>query len=218
MRKKDIVWLANHRCRKHSHTYLEHYNCYLVENPRGNRQLGFFDIETFSSNFSADRGVILCYCLKEQGTNEYYESHITPKELKSKDLDKRLVKQCIKDLSNFDAVSTYYGTGFDLPFLRTRALVHKLDFFNYGELFQEDVYYSVRSKLGLSKNSLDNACKTVLGSSKKTYWDFFTWLRAVQGDKDSMKKIVEHCHYDVDDLEDLYNRLENFTIRRDKSI
>ncbi|MCK4258048.1 MAG: hypothetical protein KAX49_03670 [Halanaerobiales bacterium] len=103
--KKEITWLANHRC-KHGHTYLEHYNCYLEENPKGFK-MGFFDIET--SGLKADFGLMYCYCIKEHGKKEIIGRTITQEELRSDELDKGVVENCIKDMSKFDVLVTHYG-------------------------------------------------------------------------------------------------------------
>ena len=73
LKKTEIVWLAAHRCR-HSHTYLEHYNCYLDENPNKGRT-GYFDIET--SNLAANYGIMYCYCIKDGNSDKIFERTIT---------------------------------------------------------------------------------------------------------------------------------------------
>ncbi|KKL84703.1 hypothetical protein LCGC14_1962040, partial [marine sediment metagenome] len=68
LKKKETVWLANHKC-KHRHNYIEHYNCYITENPDMER-IGFLDIEC--SNLKADYGIILSYCIKKHGEDTIY--------------------------------------------------------------------------------------------------------------------------------------------------
>lgn len=205
LKKTTIIWLSRHRC-KHKHTYLEHYNCYLKDNPEGQR-VGFLDIET--SNLDANYGIMLCYCIKELGKNKILERTITKAELK-KELDKKLVGQCVKDINKFDRVITYYGTGFDIPFIRTRALRWNLDFPIYGELWHDDIYYIIRNKFKLHRNRMEVACQTLLGKTRKTHINPDLWTRALQGDQRSIKYILDHCRRDVKDLEELYNKVINF--------
>lgn len=226
LKKSEIVWLANHYC-KHSHTYLEHYNCYLAEvvkNPlfqkkRGedipmSQTIGYFDIE--SSNLKANFGIMFCYCIKDSESNKIYERLITKKEIETC-LDKKVVQQCIKDLKRFDKIVTYYGTRFDLPFVRTRALYHKIPFPFYKELLHTDVYYMVRNKFCLHRNRLEVAYNALIGDSKKTHFNE-AWLKAMTGNKKALKYILSHCRIDVRELEELHKTVENFTMRSDRSI
>lgn len=214
LKKDEIVWLASHRC-KHSHTYLEHYSCYISENPnRGT--IGFFDIET--SNLAANYGIMYCYCILDNATNKIYERTITSHELKSGDMDKRVVQQCVNDLKRFDRVVTYYGTKFDISYIRSRAVYHGIDFPAYGEIVHTDLYYVVRHKFRLNSNRLATACEFLLGNTNKTAINFNFWIKAMGGDKESLKYITEHCEYDVIDLKRLYNKIIPYKKRLDVSV
>lgn len=215
LKKKEIIWLSRHNC-KHGHDYLQHYNCYLAENPEGIR-LGFFDIET--TNLKADFGLMLCYCIKKAGKNKIYHRTITKAELQKENcLDKEVVQQCIKDLGKFDRVVTHYGKRFDIPFLRSRALFWNLDFPIYGEIFHDDTYYMCRYKLCISRNRLESACRHVLGKTRKTHINPRHWISALQGNEEALGYILEHCKRDVRDLEDLYYKLVDYTRKADVSI
>jgi uncharacterized protein YprB with RNaseH-like and TPR domain len=206
LRKDEIVWLGTHRCR-HGNTYLEHYNCYLTENPNKKEKIGFLDIE--ASNLDANFGITLCYCIKEFGTGKIYQRLITKKEIE-KDLDKEVLKQFLRDIQHFDKVVTYYGTGFDLPFLRTRCLMNGLDFPEYGEKFHKDIYYLIRSKFKLNRNRQETACRALLGKTEKTRIEYKFWIKALRGDRKSLDYILDHCKKDVKDLEKLYKKVIRF--------
>lgn len=205
MKKSEIIWMSNHKC-KHFHTYLEHPKCYEEDHGKDQR-IGFLDLEC--SNLSADFGIILCYCIADLNSEEILHTVITKKDL-STCLDKRVVENCVKDLRKFDKVITYYGTGFDLPFLRTRAISLNLDFPGYGELVHNDVYYIIRNKFKLSRNRLDNACQTLFGTTEKTRITAEHWIKALQGSQPSLKYILDHCKKDVTELKKLYNRVIGF--------
>ena len=213
LKKSEINWLARHRC-KHFHTFLEHYNCYLEENPL-NEKIGFWDIE--ASNLNANYGIMFCYAIKVGGKNKILERCITQKELGTC-LDKEVVKQCIKDIEKFDRIVTFYGKRFDFPFLRTRAVINDLPFFNYGEVIHEDLYFNIKYKFKFHSNRLQNACKVLLGDSDKTVIEPRYWVKAVQGDKKSLDYIVKHRRYDVQDLDKLYDKVYTFTRKTDTSI
>jgi len=205
MVKQEIVWLGSHRC-KCGHTYLEHYACYLKENPLKER-IGFFDTE--NSSLVADFGIMLCYCIKELGTDKIYHRAITPKELRTC-MDKEVARQCVKDLSQFSKIYTFYGTRYDFPFVRTRVVANGLPFFNYGELFHQDLWFLIRGKFKLSSNRLENACRILLGETNKTHINPTIWIKALQGDVKSINWIVDHCKRDVTDLEKLWEKVNQF--------
>ena len=215
LKKSEIIWLSKHYC-KHRSPYLIHYQCYLNENPKKQR-VGYFDIET--SNLRADFGILLCYAIKEAGENKILSGCITKKDLQSEGcLDKNLVKKCVDDLNKFDRIITHYGTNFDLPFVRTRALFWNLEFPPYGRIYHHDTYYILRNRLCLSRNRLESSCQHILGKTRKTHIDPRRWILALQGDAAALAYILDHCKRDVRDLEELYNRIYHFTASQDKSI
>lgn len=205
-KKQDIIWMENHYC-KHGFPYIQHTGCYLKE--RGQEpKVGFLDIE--SSGLKANFAVCYCYCIKVLGSDEVISRTITSKELKSKGLDKPVIEQAIKDIMKFDKIVTYYGTGFDIPFLRTRALMHGLEFPKFGALFHEDIYYTARNKLCLHSKRLAVVEEALLGEAKKTVLEFEYWIRALGGDKKSLDYISHHCKMDVLSLEEVWKKLIGF--------
>lgn len=214
LKKDDIIWLSRNRC-KHSHTYLEHYNCYLNDNPDKCR-VGYFDIE--SSNLKADMGfVIAWYILDEKGN--YHGRTITKEELyKCTYPDQKLMKELIKELKNYDIIRTYFGSRFDIPFIRTRCVIQNLEFPFYGTLKHKDVYYTIKSKFSLVNKKLETACEMLLGDSNKTKWSVKHWVGAIQGKQKSLDYIDEHCRYDVLDLKRLTDKVIEFAYPINRSI
>lgn len=213
LKKDEIVWLGSHRCR-HSHTYIEHYNCYLEENPEhGN--IGFLDIET--SNLKANMGIVYSYCIKDGKSDNVLYRVITKKELFSDDMDKAVITQLVEDIRKFDILVTYYGTRFDIPFIRSRAVHHGIDYPAYGENIHIDLYYLIRNKFQLTRNSLQTACAFLLGHTDKTLVEWKYWMKAMQGNQEALDYILEHNKYDVLDLEKLYDKVIPFRKRLDQS-
>jgi len=213
MKKSEIVWLANHYC-QHKHTYLDHYNCYLKENPCKER-IGFFDTE--NSSLNAEFGIMLCYCIKDGKTNKIHERSITKAEL-VKCLDKEVVASCVADLKKFDRIVTYFGKYYDFPFVRTRAVVHDIPFMNYGELIHDDIYFIIKNKFKMTRNRLENTCRLLVGSTEKTHIDPTRWIKAMQGDSKAIAWILDHCRRDVRDLQRLYDKVITFQRKTDTSI
>ena len=213
--KKDfIIWLSRNKCR-HGHSYLEHHNCFLTENPDQMR-IGFFDIE--ASHLKADFGFPITWYILD-GNNEYHGRTVTKDELfKHEYPDKNLMKELVKELKNYDLIYTYYGTKFDLPFVRTRCVIMGIPFPFYGTLKHKDVYYTIRNKFNLHRKSLEVACEMLLGETNKTHWMASHWLKAIQGNQKSLDYIDDHCKNDVYDLKKLWEKVEEYAYPISRSI
>jgi DNA polymerase elongation subunit (family B) len=166
-------------------------------------KMGYFDIETDS--LFADFGTVLSWCFKLKG-GETKKSVITKKEIFNGDYDRRLIKEFIDELKNYKIIIGYNSTNFDLPYMRAKALHYGMDFPGYGENYHWDLYYTVKSKLRLSRKSLDNACD-YLNIKGKTPIDKDIWRRAKYGDAKALDKVVEHNIGDVNILEELHDKL-----------
>ncbi len=213
MSKKDIIKLAKWRC-EHGETGLSHYRCWQRHNPDTER-CGYLDIE--ASNLHANWGIVLTYVIKVKGEDTFYQKTVTRNELRHC-LDKKVMEQCLKDLAKFDRIYTFYGTGFDVKFLRTRAIALGLEFPEYGYLFHNDVYYMARNRLCLNSNRLDNVCMALFGETTKTRLTPKYWTRALMGDKESLEYIAEHCRQDTIELERVHNALVGYSKQNDTSV
>lgn len=207
--KKEIVWMANHKC-EHGHTFLAHPNCYKATTEK----IGFLDIE--ASNLNADFGIILSYCI---GHSEGVIANvIKPKELKSKDTDKRLVRDLLNDMRKFDRIVTYYGTRYDIPFIRSRAMAHKLDFPEYGSVFHTDVYFWAKTKLCIHRKRLQTVCDFLGIKSKEHPLHGGMWTKALSGCTKSLDYILTHNIEDVNSLAEVFNALSPFCTIRNASV
>lgn len=119
---------------------------------------------------------------------------------------------------------TYITEGFgchnskcDIPYMRTRALKWKLKFPSYGYIKHIDMYYIVKAKLSLNRNSLQSAC-ALLGIKGKNHVFGDIWIRAVTGNQKSIDYIHDHNIRDVVILERLYNRMITFSSKTNRSI
>jgi uncharacterized protein YprB with RNaseH-like and TPR domain len=169
--------------------------------------IGYLDIE--STGFSANIDVMLSWCIKGRGEKKVAGAMITRDELMSGKSDKRITKELVDEMNKYDVIMTYYGTRFDIPFIRTRALFHGLDFPLYRQKSHKDLYYVVRSKLKLHRSSL-MAATEFFGIDGKTRLKPDVWKKARWGDAKSLKYIYEHNVADVEILEDLHRKLEDF--------
>jgi len=195
-------WLWEHGC-EHRHRYSRHFNCFIKEY-HITEKVGFLDIET--SNLKANFGIVLCWCiLAEDGT--LYKDWLTKEDVLSGDEDKRIISTCIDTMRTFNRVCGHYSTYFDLPFLRTRAIVHGLDFPKYGELWHTDVWRMAKTKLCLHSNRQDVVAESLQGKTIKTRISHPAWRQAMMGDEKAVMEVVDHCTKDVIDLKKNYNSL-----------
>ena len=218
LKKVEILWLAKNYC-QHRHTYLDHYSCYLKEQPGRQERVGFFDIET--SNLDGDFGIMLSYCILDGATGTILYTVLSKSDIDGAKIgkeDRRVVQACIRDLAKFDRIVGFYSKRFDVPFVRTRAMSCEVDFPQYGTIVHDDVYFVIRHRFKLSSNRLENACRVILGDTNKTRIEPKYWRAAVRGDKKSLAWILDHNKKDVIDLKRLYDRVLPFFRRQDVSL
>lgn len=201
---------------KHGHDGLAHRNCYLnYLSDREGLRVGYLDIET--SQLNAKFGIIYSWAIKVKGEDTVLWDSISKEDYESGHIDKRVVSSAISALDNFDVIYTYYGTKFDIPFLRTRAMKWKLRFPFHKQLYHQDLYYSVRNKMKLESNRLKSAC-AFLGIKGKTELAQDYWIRAMYGDLKALRYIVNHNVKDVEILEKLHERIRPYIQFTQRSI
>lgn len=168
-------------------------------------KLAFLDIE--ASGLDANFGYMLSWVLKPRGEDPIFDI-ITKKEIMNGTdvLDKRIVRSLLKKLDGVDIVCGYYSTRYDIPYIRTRAMVHGLQFPHYGTLKHYDLYYTVRNKLKLHRNRQEVACD-VLGIQGKDHVEMGTWQKAKLGDADALLEVLDHNVRDVVTLEQLFEKM-----------
>lgn len=213
MTKKELLTFLTGRC-KHRHKYHEHPACFIEEQ---NRQLriGYLDIET--TGFESDYHHILTYCIKVKNKNEYYTGTITKEDLDNRVFDIPIIKKLCADLFTFDVIYTYFGTKFDIPFMRGRAIHNGISFPEFGMVKHKDVYYMVKRLLKIHANRLEYAAD-FLKVRTKNHVDGEVWMLARLGDVKALKTVLHHNKLDCDDLEKVHKKLEAFDRGLVKSI
>lgn len=163
----------------------------------------FVDIE--ASQLTGTFGHVISWALKPRGGPTV--SDVLRRRSLSE--ERRILRSFLRTVRGFDLVYTYYGTRFDLPFLRTRCMYHGLPFPEYLELYHRDVYYVARRVLRLHSTRLE-AVARFLGVKGKTPLDPNVWVSAEFGDKEALRYILEHNVADVEVLEQVWERLEPY--------
>ncbi|MDR7534530.1 MAG: ribonuclease H-like domain-containing protein [Armatimonadota bacterium] len=189
------------KCGKKFHISLK------ARGPNDYGRMGFLDIE--ASQLTATFGILFSWAIKPRGGRG--RASVQAEVLKARTLaaERQLLNALLEALKAYDTVVTYYGSRFDIPFIRTRCLFHGLPFPRYLDLYHLDLYYVVRNRLKLHSNRLAVAAEH-LGIKGKTPVTASTWAAANMGEKWAFEEILKHNIGDVVVLEKVYKVLEPF--------
>jgi len=224
----------------HRHTIDEHPSCFLKGNVKypieayvddrawarvtgrpwytyPGYRIGYVDIEV--DNLNANFGNMLTWAIKEKD-GEVFTDKITKEEIFNETYDRRIVESLVDKLREFKIVVSYYGKGFDIKYLRTKALKYGIDFPGFEpvinsrghyvirpEINHFDLYFTVKRNLKLHRYSLA-VVTHYFGIDGKTPIDHEVWLRAKYGNVDAIAEVLHHNIADVEILERLHNILE----------
>lgn len=169
----------------------------------------YWDIE--STNLNADFGFIICIGWKFSDEKKAHVVSIADfPDAFRKDCtnDYHVVKTAAKAISEADVWVTHYGTRFDVPMVQTRLLHHKLK--PMPPIPHIDTWRVAKYRLKLHSNRLASV-SSMFGLEEKTRLDGPKWIKAMAGDRKSIKYVVEHCVQDVMVLEQAYNKIRCLT-------
>lgn len=182
--------------------------------------IGIFDIE--STNLKANVGFCLSWrmlVVSPDGSERMMGSTIKRREILNGSVDRRVISEFLKAIRDVDVLIGYYSTGFDIPFLRTRAEIHGLDFPGYGQVKHVDLFYMVRSKLKLHRSSLKAAVEALgLDAGEKGHVPLATWNKARIGNQKAIDQIALYGEQDVRITAELFKRMKKYRKLTRKSI
>jgi len=164
--------------------------------------VAYLDIETNSKK--ADIGRVIAIGLLTDATSEVRFVDSIEEERKALEWLQEKLKDC-------DELVTWYGSGFDIPFLLTRALVHGVNLDRLAELPMLDLCEWSRANLMLTSYSLESVARFLgIDWSKEFHGqDILTMFRlAERGNLEARKLIVEHCKEDVVVLGRVHEKLK----------
>ena len=166
-----------------------------------------FDIE--ASGLNADFAVVLCVGFKYVGEPARTTQVLNILDYPGRDLiakERNLLVDVSAAIIQADAVLGHFSTYFDLPFLNTRLIYHKLPVLP-PQISQVDTWKTARYRLKLRNNRLKTISEFLGTQEEKNAIQPEQWIRAMGGHGPSMDYIVEHCRRDVVVLEEVYQRL-----------
>lgn len=179
----------------------------------------FFDIETsfdigwfwrtgYGLNISPDQIIkeraVICVSWKWEGEDKVYNLTWDKDQC-----DAKLLKEFSKVMESADEAIAHNGDRFDIKWLRTRCLIHRIPFPTYIKSF--DTLKKVRAMFNFQSNKLDYIAE-VLGFGNKKPTGITLWKDIVfNKDYKAMKEMVEYCNHDVVLLEDVYQAIMPYT-------
>ena len=212
--KDELIKRGKWRC-VHHHSGVEHPNCYDQANNRKER-IGFFDIET--EDLRADYGIMFSYVIEDFEGKKRYEDIVkeedfikyrTNKNGMAKE-DTRILRNFVRDISNFDRLIGHYSCRFDSNFARTRAVICGIDFPKWGSIYQTDTWVILKKKFALKSNSLESGNRNINGSSNKNHLSLALKHGLIRGKKWAQDYCLDHNRRDVQDTRRLYVSIRPF--------
>ncbi len=168
----------------------------------------YLDIETTS--MKADLGMVVVIGVLGEGEAELIFS--------GNKRDERKALEWLKEkLENCDLIITWYGSGFDIPFLLTRAIHHGVDLSKLAEIPMLDLYQWAKANLLLNSYKMTSVAR-FLGIDEGTgdfagpdvLTLFKLWER---GESRASDMIVQHCREDLHVLKRVHERLKPTVVR-----
>lgn len=187
-----------------------------MEKTKGStRRRLFFDIETSPniglfwqagykknidySNIIQERAII-CICYKWEDEKEVHSL-----QWDSRQNDKKMLIDFIKVANQAVEMVGHNGDKFDLAWIRTRCVFHRIDMF--PKYLTIDTLKVARAKFRFNSNKLDYIAE-YLGLGNKIKTEFGLWKDILlRKDKVAMEKMIKYCKKDVTLLEDVFKIL-----------
>jgi hypothetical protein len=124
--------------------------------------------------------------------------------------DKKLLKAFIKELNKADEAIAHNGDRFDIKWLRTRCLFHRLEMFPQYQTI--DTLKHAKSQFNFNSNKLDYIAKYLGVGAKIKHEGIDMWKAIIfEKDQDALKRMVEYCDMDVIVLEKVFEELQPYT-------
>lgn len=150
-----------------------------------------------------DRGYIMSCSIKELGVDEVHYL-----ENRTED-DYEITRDILDWLDKADYVITHNGKKFDIPFIRSRAVVHRLQ---PPSPFKDiDTLVIAKKEFRFTRNTLRNLCEELKVTNKKLDHAKFAgaklWVECMKGNNEAWKEMRLYNEMDVISLEEVYLKL-----------
>lgn len=178
----------------------------------------FFDIETspliayswrigYKINLPYDNIIqhakIICISYKWENEDKVYSLSW------DKDLcDKQMSINFVKVANQADEIIAHNGDRFDIKWLRTRCIFHRVPMFpKYRTL---DTLKKAKAHFNFPNNKLDTIVQYLGVGAKIKHEGFDMWRKCLEGDKQALKDMIRYCEGDIIALEDAFFVMQNY--------
>jgi uncharacterized protein YprB with RNaseH-like and TPR domain len=164
----------------------------------------FLDIE--SSSTRADSGQITAIGIIKDDKKEV-------KFVDSPENEREVLEWLKEKLKGCDLIINWYGSGFDLPYIISRAIKNNIDLHELLKIPSLDLCRFCQERLKLTKNSLVEVARflkiekddELSGKEvQRLYMD------AIRGNGKAKEAITNHCLSDLDTLQKIFERLKPY--------
>ena len=182
----------------------------------------FFDIETspnivtswrvgYNLNIGPESIIreraIICVCWKWEGSSKQYSLQWNNGD------DKQLLKDFVEVLGEADEICGHNSDRFDIKWLRTRCYINGIPMFPAYQSI--DTLKLAKAGFYFNSNKLDYLGKVSGFGGKKDTGGMQTWNSILFDNcPKAMKKMIHYCHGDIDLLEKVYKKLDNYTLSK----
>jgi predicted RNA-binding Zn-ribbon protein involved in translation (DUF1610 family) len=142
---------------------------------------------------------VICICWKWEGESEVHALHWDENQD-----DKAMLQKFAKVAEEADEMVAHYGDFFDMPWFRTRYIIHGLP--------PLPAYKTVDTKSWASKYFYFNSNKLdylgqVLGHGRKLHTEWELWEKVLAHSRQALCYMVKYCKQDVALLEKVWHSL-----------
>lgn len=163
----------------------------LVENAG---TLAFVDIE--ATGLRADYNSALVISIRPFGKDPITYTVAQPGN------DQKLVRVAKEHLESLDCWCTYYGKGYDIPFLNTRLLKWGIE--PIAKRPHIDMYYTLKANLLTARRGQGHMLRFLETPEEKMDMPPEAWNRIIADFRGEIRTMVQRCESDVAGLEGLY--------------
>lgn len=146
---------------------------------------------------------VICICWKFEGEEEVH--YVT---WDKKQNDYKAIKKFIEVANNSDVLVAHNGDRFDIPWIRTRALYHRLEW--PPKPISTDTLKRARGNFRFNSNKLDYIAQYLNVGKKIDTGGFQLWKDVIDGKEEALEKMVDYCKQDVVILEKVHEIIQNY--------
>jgi DNA polymerase elongation subunit (family B) len=123
--------------------------------------------------------------------------------------DKQMLIDFIKILDEADEIVAHNGDRFDIKWIRTRAIYHRIPMRAFYKSF--DTLKKAKSNFNFPNNRLDTIAQFLGVGAKVEHDGMKMWDEVQDGNKHYLKEMVKYCDGDIVVLRDVFFAMQNYT-------